>query len=58
MLIEVSIGTDILFTFDLKWRWGQGQWRGDLSQKGAVFDVTSKFWSTFTGVPKGRWPGT
>ncbi len=58
MLIKVFEGTNHLFTFDLKWRWGQGQWKGDLSQKGAVFDVTSKFWSTFTGVPKGRWPGT
>jgi len=58
MLIKVFEGTDDLFTFDLKWRWGQGQWRGDLTQKGAVFKVTSKFWSAFTGVPKGRWPGS
>jgi hypothetical protein len=57
-MVKVYKGTSHLFTFDLKWRWGQGQWRGDLSQKGAVFEIKPSFWTVFTTHPAGRWPGT
>ena len=57
-MVKVYKGTSHLFTFDLKWRWGHGQWRGDLTQKGAVFEIKPSFWTVFTKHPAGRWPGT
>ena len=46
-----------LFEFDLKYRFAGagGQWTTDLSHKGYKFKIYEAFWTTFTGVPIGRW---
>ena len=55
--VIVSVGGNTLFEFDLKYRFAGagGQWTTDLSHKGSKFNIFESFWTTFTGVPIGRW---
>jgi hypothetical protein len=49
--VDVMADGQKLFTFDIKWRFGSGQFGGDLNQKGSKIIFHSAFAKVF-GLPK------